>query len=176
MRRPLLCAVLVLLAAGLVLAQDSNFPNGPQYLLTGSPLFARPISTPSTALEGPPLEVGASNATGVLIAGAETQTVLPPRAVDLPNINLFPIYYGYGRAPASVIEISFAEPSSELSVAELPPSISDTGVGRVMTTQALREQGHGVTLGEAASYEKLHARKATHAYTNADIDRLHGGN
>ena len=175
MRGPFLCALLLFSAVGMVLAQDTTFPSGPQYLMTGSPLFARPISTPSTSFEGPPLEVGASNATGVLIAGAETQTVLPPRAVDLPNIDLSSIYYGDGNAPASVIEISFTESSSELTVTEIPPSIVDTGVGQMTTAQALRVRGYGVTLGAAAAYEKTHASHANRIYTNADIDRLHGG-
>jgi hypothetical protein len=173
MRVPFLCVPLIVFAATLVHGQDTNFSSGPQYLMTGSPLFARSISTPSTTLEGPPLDVGASNATGVLIAGAENQTPLPPRAVDLPNIDLFPIYYG-GALP-SVIEISSVEPSSELFSTELPASILDTGVWQVTTAQALRESGYGVTLAVAAAYEKAHARHATHVYTNTDIDHLRGG-
>ena len=173
MRVPFLCAPLVLLAATLVFAQDTNFAQGPQYLMNGSSQFARPISTPSMSLEGPPLEVGAGNATGVLIAGAESETVLPPQAVTLPKINLFPIYYG--AAPVSDIEISFAESSSELAITEIPASILDTGVGQMTTAQALRERGYGVTLGGVAAYEKAHAGHATHVYTNADIDRLRGG-
>jgi hypothetical protein len=173
MRVPFLCMLLIVSAVTFAPGQDTNFASGPQYLMTGSPLFARSISTPSTTLKGPPLDAGASNATGVLIAGAENQTLLPPRAVDLPNIDLFPIYYG---ASTSVIEISSPEPSSERSYMELPASILDTGVSQVTTVQALRERGYRVTLGVAAEYEKAHARHATHIYTNADIDRLRGGN
>jgi hypothetical protein len=170
------CALLVLFAHGIAFGQDTNFSSGPQYLMNpdsvknGSTIFARPISTPSISLTGPPLEVGASNATGVLIAGAETQTVLPPNPEARPTIDLFPIFYG--RAAAGVIEISFPpEPSGDLPSA----SILDTGVWQMTTAQALRERGYGVTLAEAAVYDKAHVRHATRLYTNADVDRLHSG-
>ncbi|HWO36880.1 MAG TPA: hypothetical protein VNO32_49510 [Candidatus Acidoferrum sp.] len=171
--RSLLSALLLVSSATLVCGQDTNFANGPQYLMTGSPLFARPIATPSMSLQDAPLEIGADNATGVLISGAENQTVLPPQAVDLPKIDLLPIYYGV--VPVSDIEISFAGSSGERSAAELPASILDTGVGQTTTAEALRERGYGVTLGVAASRNKAHTQHATRVYTNADIDRLHGG-
>jgi hypothetical protein len=168
------CVLLVLSAVGMALGQDTNFPSGPQYLLNsdmtqnGSSFFVRSISTPSITLVSPPLEVGAGNATGILIAGAENQTVLPSTAVALPGIDLFPIFYG--PPPASVIEISS---SSEPSTSELPPSILDTGVWQMTTAQDFRERGYGVTLVEGAAYGKAHTRHATRVYTNADIDRLH---
>ncbi|MGA7929945.1 MAG: hypothetical protein WCA20_28605 [Candidatus Sulfotelmatobacter sp.] len=176
MRIPSGCMLLVLSALGTALGQDTNFPSGPQYLMnsnlmkSGSLLFARPISTPSMSLAGPPLEVGASDATGVLIAGAVDQNVLPPNPAALPKIDLLPIYYG--RPPASVIEISLpSEPSSN----PLPASILDTGVWQVTTAHALRERGYGVTLAAGAAYAKAQTRHATRVYTNADIDRLHSG-
>lgn len=168
MRVSLCCMLLVLSTLGIAFGQDTNFPSGPQYLMNGSPLFARSISTPSISLTGPPLQVGASNATGVLIAGAENQTVLAPDPNAPPRVDLFPIYYGT-RAP-SVIEISS---SSEPSSNELPPSILDTGVWEMTTAQALRARGYGVTLVEGAAYGRAHTRRATRTYTNADIDRLH---
>jgi hypothetical protein len=153
------------------LGQDTNFATGPQYLMNygptnpGSPLFAQPISTPSLSLAGPPLDVGASNATESLVAGADNQTA--SRQFE-PAADLFPIYYG---APAaSVIEISSP---SEAPSNELPASILDTGVWRITTAQALRERGYGVTLGEAAAQSKAHMGHATHIYTDADIARLH---
>jgi hypothetical protein len=176
MRFSLGCAVLVLSIFGIAFAQDTNFPTGPQYLMnsdfvkSGSTIFARPISTPSISLTDPHLEVGASNATGVLIAGAENQTVLLPSPGALPKTDLFPIFYG--EPTANTIEISFL---SEPSVNESPASIFDTGVWQITTAQALRERGYGVTLAEAASYGKAQARHTTRVYTNADIDRLHGG-
>src|SRR6202041_3496534 len=110
------CTLLAFSMLGLAFGQDTNFPNGPQYLITsGSPMFARPIATPSLALTGPPLETGADNATGVLFAGAANQTLLPPLAVALPSFDLFPIFYGPSQP--QVIEISSAEAPAEASAA-----------------------------------------------------------
>jgi hypothetical protein len=172
MRVFLCCMLLTLSTLGIAFGQDTNFPSGPQYLMNGSSLFALPISTPSMTLTGPPLEVGASNATGVLVAGAESQTILPPHSDALPQMDLLPIYYGtYSGTPAaSVIEISFP---SESSSNQLPASILDTGVWQMTTAQALRVRGYGLTLVEAAVFGKAHTRHATRVYTNADIDRLH---
>ena len=171
MRVPFGCTLLVLSALASAFGQDTNFATGPQYLMNyGSPLFARPISTPSLSLAGPPLEAGASDATEGLVTGADTRTALAQRAAE-PN--LFPIYYG--APPASVIEISFPESSSALSLGELPPSILDTGVWQMTTAQALRARGYGVTLREAGAYARAQTRHATHVFTNADIDRLRGG-
>jgi len=170
------CIVTVLASRGAAFGQDSSFAAGPQYLMNhGSPLFARPISTPSMSLSGPSLEVGADNATGVLIAGAENQTVVPPSAVALPHVDFFPAYYGV--TPAKVIEIRFSAARDEQSTrGELPASILDnTGVWQLTTAQALRERGYGVTLVEAGAYSKSLARHASHIYTNADIERLHSG-
>jgi hypothetical protein len=168
MRVSFCCVLLLLSALGIALGQDTNFPSGPQYLMSyGSPQFARPISTPSMSFTERPLEVGASNATGVLIAGAESQT---PDPDALPRIDLFPIFYG--GPTASIIEISAtSEPSSN----QLPPSILDTGVWQMTTAQALRERGYGVTLVEATAFSKARTRHANRVYTNADIDRLHSG-
>ncbi|MFZ1007877.1 MAG: hypothetical protein WAN65_13635 [Candidatus Sulfotelmatobacter sp.] len=130
----------------------------------------RSISTPSLSLAGPALEVGASNATGNLNAGAETQTVGVPEAVALPKANLFPIYYGV--PAANVIEISFPAASSKsIARTEIPQSILDIGVGRIIEAQDLWESGYGVTLPEAVAYGKVHIRRATRIYTNADIER-----
>jgi hypothetical protein len=168
-----LCFTLLLLSAlGAASAQDTNFSTGPQYLMNyGSPMFARPISTPSLSLTDPPLEVGASNATGVLIAGADDRTVLPPRAVATPETNLFPILYG--APPVNVVEVSFSE--SEAPLSPLPGSIMDAGVLQMTTAASLRERGYGVTIAEAAARSRARITHAARIYTNADIDRLHGG-
>jgi hypothetical protein len=171
MRLYFLSVAMVLMSIGMAFGQDTNFPNGPQYLMNGSPMFARSISTPSMSLAGPPLEVGADNATGVMIAGADNQTELPPAAVALPEVDLFPIYYGTN--PVSVVEVSFAE---GLSHSEFPASILDNGVEQVTTVEVLRERGYGVNLAEAAQYGRAQIRHATRTFTNADIDRLHDRN
>jgi hypothetical protein len=163
------CAFVMLSAPGPALAQDTNFATGPQYLVTyGSPLFMRPISTPSLSLSAPPLEAGASNATAGLAAGADNQTTSPQRS---PAPNLFLVYYG--RPQPSFIEISF--PESEGSTRELPASILDTGVWQTATAQTLRERGYGLTVAQAAAHSKAQTRHAKRVYTNDDIDRLHGG-
>jgi hypothetical protein len=175
MRVSLGCMLFVL-SAGIAFGQDTNFSSGPQYLLNsnqmknGPAFLARPISTPSMSLEAPPLEVGASNATGVLIVGAGNQNVLPPTPDALPKIDLLPVYYG--APPPSVIEVGFA---SESSANQLPASILDTGVWQMTTAKALRERGYGLTLAEGAAHGKAQTRHANRVYTNADIDRLHGG-
>lgn len=169
------CLFVVLSTLGVAFDQDTNFPTGPQYLMNsdsvrnGSPLFLHPISTPTMSLTDPPVEVGASNATGVLIAGADNQTVVPSSSDALPSIDLFPIFYG--EPTASMIEISFpSEPS-----ANLPEGFLDAGVWQMTTAEALREPGYGVSLVEGAAYGRTHTRHATRVYTNADIDRLHSG-
>ena len=169
------CTLLVLSSHGTAFSQDTNFATGPQYLMQGSPMFARSISTPSMSLAAPAPEVGASDATGVLIAGAGEQNVLPPNPDTLPKIDLFPIFYG-GPPVGENGQITFSypvEPSS--AYAEIPPSISDSGVWQMTTVQALRERGYGITLAEAAADAKARIRRANHVYTNADAARLHGG-
>jgi hypothetical protein len=157
---------LIVLSLATAFGQDTTFANGPQYLMQGSSLFARPIATPSLSLSGPALEVGASNATENLLAGASNQTVVPAPHSDA---NLFPIYYG--TTQTSVIEISFAEAAPS---PQLPPSILDNGVWQITTAQALRERGYGVTVAQAAANSKARAQHGTRVFTNADIDRLHG--
>jgi len=158
-------------AVGPAFGQETSFADGPQYLVTtGSPLFAHSISTPSVSLSGPPLEVGADTATGALLAGAQNQTSLPPSAVAAPQVDLDSIYYG--GAPVSVVEVSMNEASSP---ANLSVSILDTGVWELTTVHSLRELGYGVTLVEAAAFNKARTKRATRTYTNADVDRLHGG-
>jgi hypothetical protein len=169
MRTCMYCTLIFISAAAF--GQETNFVTGPQYLITtGAPMFARPISTPTLSFASPRLEVGADNATARLTAGAENQTVLLLPADALPQVDFF--YSYYGTPLLSVIEISFAEPSS--AQGELPASILDTGVWELTTVLALRERGYGVTLPEAAAASRAHIRHATHVYTNADIDRLHG--
>jgi hypothetical protein len=176
------CAFVAIFAAGIALSQDTNFSNGPQYPLSSVPdarsassnFFVRSISTPSVSLSGPALEVGASNATGDLNARAEAQTIGVPEAITLPRTDLSSIYYGM--PTANVIEVNFrAASSTSIASTEIPQSIFDIGVGRIIEAEDLRESDYGATLPEAAARGKEHVRRATRVYTNADIDRLHGG-
>jgi hypothetical protein len=189
--------LLILSSEGIAFSQDTNFATGPQYLMNyGSPLFAHSISTPSLSLAGPPIEVGASNATGVLNAGASVQNVLPPSPDALPKIDLFPIFYTEVFPSDLKPSFSLAEPFPGLlqetppipplqpsisnlpepSPNQLPPSILDNGVWQMTTVQALRERGYGLTVAEAAAEAKDRIRHANHIYTNADAARLHGEN
>ena len=165
-----LCVLLTFLVGTISLAQDTNFSSGPQYLMTGSPTFARPISTPSFSFSVPPADFGpGSQAEGTssesIFSTAPAQTFPPP--------DLFPIYYG--GSPSSIVETNPAEPPEESSLTVLPPDFIDTGVARLTTVQSLRERGYGITVGGLALFEKTHARRATRLYTNADVDRLSGG-
>ena len=123
------------------------------------------------SLSGPALEVGASNATGDLNAGAEAQTVVVPEVGALPKADLLPIYYG---APAAnVIEISFRQcPVNRSRALRFP---EHRRYRRSADHRGPRSAGkRGVTLPEAVAYGRVHIRHATRI-TNADIDRLHSG-
>ncbi len=174
-------SLLLSFAIATLSAQETNFANGPQYLVTsGSSTFARSIATPTMSLAGPPPAVGASDATGVLSPGGQDQTVTPPRAVALPAIDLFPIYYGDRPVGATQIGFPVASAATPASIetpapAALPPSIFDTGVWRIPTTRAPRDQGYGISLAQAAAHQKVRSRQATHVYTNSDIEKLHQG-
>ncbi len=186
MRLPFLMCSLLLFSVGMAFAQDTNFVSGPQYLINGPAQYARSISTPSMSLPGPALAVGASNATGDLVAGSQDRIVPTSQPDAAPRVDLFPIYYGKlsGTAPETLsgtsdamemgaAEIRIGVPSAES--ARLPASIVDTGGLLFTTVQALRERGYGVGIVELAAFEKTHSRHAGRVYTNADIERLHDG-
>jgi hypothetical protein len=153
--------LLLLLLPGIALAQneDTNFARGPQYLLTnGSPLFARPIATPTMSLPPPATQIGAADSTAGLAAGAEDATVVPqpPKPFDF-----FPIYYG--RKWVNEVRMS-ATPENF----EVPASLLGEGVTQMTTAQ----WGYGLSLAKAAAEGKARGRRAGHVYTNEDIDRL----
>lgn len=163
-------ACMLLIVAALCCAQDTNFPVGPQYLITsGSPLLLRPIATPSLSFQAPPA-IAAAPAE----ASAGEQTVYtPPRVPSTTDFSR--IYWGAGNlsenagGEVSEIEMTAEQPST------LPASIVNVGVVEVMDETSLRQRGYGVTLAEAAGYGKTHKTHASHVYTNADLVRLHGG-
>jgi len=163
MRLASFCFFLFVLA-GISAAQDMNFAVGPQYLMTsGSPMFARPIATPTLSLDAPLPPIPSLPEVGPPVAD---QPFVPNP--EIPGPDLLPIYYGY--AMPSVVELSSTEAASEV-----PQSIIDAGVVGMTDVQALRERGYGATLGESASFWKSHKLHASRLYTNADIERLHGG-
>jgi hypothetical protein len=163
--------------AGFSAAQDTNFPAGPQYLVTsGSPMFLRPIATPTMSLSTPSVSNSAEP-----VSAPE----IPPPSAGLPTRpDLTRIFWGapetqdkgreerdkeaYDNEKTSDIEITSAGSSHAL-----PPSILDVGVTGMTDAQSLRERGYGVPLGDAASLWKTHKPHASRVYTNADVQRLH---
>lgn len=170
MRLATLFCLLVSLA-GISLAQDTNFPVGPQYLITSnSPMFLRPIATPTLSLSAPLAGLGAT------AIEASPQSFSMPAGLPSPP-DLTRIYWGGPEVReektsenVSEIEITGAEPPRAL-----PASVLDVGVTGMTDARSLRERGYGVPLGDTASYWKTHAPHAMHLYTNQDLLRLHGG-
>jgi len=158
------CLLFVFALIGIGAAQDTNFPTGPQYLITfDSPMFARPIATPSLSLDAPLPDI---QPLPEIVPVIGNQPYIPnPMLEHQPD--LLPIFYGY--AMPSVVELVSPE-----STPELPQSITDAGVTRMIDVTSLREWGYGVTVGETASFWKSHKSHAPRVYTNADVDRLHG--
>lgn len=154
---------LLLTIVGISIAQDSTFPVGPQYLITGSQIFARPIATPTLSLNTPLPSIPDLPQIGPVIGN---QPYIANSVVD-QQPNLFPIYYGYPML--SVVELVDTEPPREL-----PASLVDPGVAGMTSAQSLNESGYGLPLGDSASYWKAHRARAPHVYTNADVERLHG--
>jgi len=150
------CLLIVL--AGVSAAQETNFPAGPQYLMTsGSPLLAQPIATPSLSFDSGLPSFQSLPQIGPVV---ENQPFTANPEVQGPN--LFPVYYGYPMT--SVVEITSAEPPRAL-----PASITDVGVIGTTDAQSLRERGYGVPLGENATFWKTHRQRAPRVYTNADV-------
>jgi hypothetical protein len=162
-----------LLLVGYSAAQDTNFAAGPQYLLTGSPLLARPIATPSMSLGAPLPPIPPSSIT-ISEPAAGVAFIANPELEH--RADLMPVYYGmpnyYEVASISIVELSFPE-GVEASPAGLPASIFDSGVTEFVDAQALRLRGHGIPLAEAADYWKHHKVAARHRYTTEDVRRLH---
>jgi hypothetical protein len=160
-----LCLLLALV--GLSAAQDTNFPAGPQYLITPglSPLFMRPIATPSLSLDAPP---PTPSPVTEITAKADEQTyeVVSTILDEQRQTGLLSIYYGLPQV--SVAAIALGEPV-EVS---RPVNIPNPGVVEFTSVKALHERGYGVTLAEAAARSKAHKVSARHVYTNEDLERL----
>jgi hypothetical protein len=165
--------VRLLLAAlflcGMCLAQDSNFSSGPQYLMNfGSPSFLHSIETPSLSLE-PTVTAPATE------PRPEEQPVPASIGTGIPD--LFNIYYGPPpeTLPKVASEASEIELSSPSAAPPLPASFFEVGVIEITTSHSLSELGYGLGVAETAAFWKSHKPSPPHIYTNADIQRLHGG-
>jgi hypothetical protein len=181
----LLC--LLFLVCGICLAQspdydlnrDTNFSVGPQYLVTsGSPTFLRPIATPSLSFSSAPATAPED----------ETESAAAKEGLPAPPFTQFPdllsVYYGappqsQPKASAAAEEqtgrVSEIEMSATTPPSSLPASIVNVGVTEMLDAQSLRERGYGVALADVALYWKAHKPHAPRLYTNADVERLHGG-
>jgi hypothetical protein len=166
------CLLVLLALIGISAAQstDTNFPVGPQYLITtDSTLFLRPIATPSMSLQPsspPPPAMETNPGTDVRLSAPAAAVMSEP---DLSRVLWGNDWVDYvnGVPRASVIEISGN------AAPRLPLSLFDPGVTGMTDAQFLREQGYGLTLGDVSAASKSRPR-ATHVYNNDDIRRLHG--
>jgi hypothetical protein len=153
--------ILCFAVVGIVAAQDTNFPVGPQYLITGDSMLLRSIATPSLNLDAPLPPIPSLPEIGPPV---ENQPYIPdPLYQNGPD--LYSIYYGYPMPPLVVLV-------SEEGTPVIPASFTEEGSGGFIDSQSLVQSGYGVSLGEAASYWKAHKQTADRVYTNADIQSL----
>jgi hypothetical protein len=156
---------------GMSAAQDSNFSVGPQYLMNyGSPMFMRPIATPTLSLsETAPVALAASEATSSPVGNSAEGSVVVPQPSNLASV-----YWG-GRESATAVETSAViEASGAAPPANLPPGILNVGVQETVDARELRERGVGVSVSEASAFWKGHKPRAVRVFTNRDVEKLHG--
>jgi hypothetical protein len=164
-----LITLLFLAVSTFGVAQDTNFPTGPQYLMNnGSPLLLHSIETPSLSLSTPLATApGASPEQGSgeprTPAFGELQT---QAAIDR-------IYWG---VPTIAAENATPERSggvvfiSSRAASNLPSSVFDTGVTSIADADSVR--GRSVPLGDIARALKANRRPASHVFTNDNIGHL----
>lgn len=162
MRFQVLLLLVLFSLMGILSAQDTNFSQGPQYVITGDAAYLHSISTPSLSLDAPLPVIASLPEFGPVI----TDEPYVSNSNLQHQANLFPIYYGYPMV--SVVELTGTEPSQPL-----PASITGVGSTVIADPQEFRALGYGVTVGEAASFSKAHKTGGSHVYTNDDIGRLH---
>lgn len=150
-------------------AQDTNFSTGPQYLLNGSPLFARPIGTPSLSLETP-LEPPTDHTGSEAAAEQAVENTLE----QLPPLDFSSIYYEPPTAEEIRISSNNSEPRGESP--QLPSSIAESGVTQMIDAETLHQRGYGVSLAEEAAQWKARKSAPVRTFTNGDIERLRQGN
>jgi hypothetical protein len=147
----------VLILGGVAVAQqpETNFPVGPQYLITQPyPNLLQPIATPSYAPWEP---------TGVVSPQTgEAGPVMIPAYLPL-------IYWGY--PPSGEVAVA-SESEAASAPRNLPEDYVDTGVSAFATPGWMHDHDYGMTLAQASRYWREHKLHATHIYTNQDIERL----
>ncbi len=154
--------LLVFSATGIAAAQDTNFPTGPQYLITfDSPLFLHSIATPTLNLDAPLPNVLPPVTESNTVVSSSSEPVSAPSPESLARVY-------WGGPTESEVELTSEEPS-----APLPASIIGDGVTGMTDASSLLERGYGISLGETAALWKAHKARATHVYTDADVQRLH---
>jgi len=155
------CAVILAVAlAALAQSRQTEFPIGPQYLVTtSSTLFLQPIATPS---------VSASQMVGMV----SPQTgQAEPITIHGEPANLPAIYWGWTSPGQTTVWTVFSPAVSS----GLPADFIDLGVGAIVTEEWLQEFQRNSNVAEASRYWKTNTNRAAHLYTNADIDRLRRG-
>ena len=163
-----LLATTLALVSGIALAQETNFPTGPQYLMNyGSPFLFHSIATPSLDLNAPPASITAE--------GSSESQVVPAPANPQSPANLTRIYWGERATGEAAGESSEIEATSPATSPALPHSFLDVGVAEITDAQSLAARGYGMTLAEASALAKAHRKLGSHVYTNEDLARLHGG-
>ena len=178
---PLLCGICIAQSQDNDQDKDTNFPVGPQYLVNvGSPMFLRPIATPSLNLGS-----GQAAATGNTSESSTGAEAAPGPVTQSSSSSLFDIYYGAPTQTSSEVagqasgEASGGTSDIEVSAAKvpasLPASIVNVGVTEMLDPRSLRARDYGMDVGEVAAYWKSHKLHASRVYTNADIERLHRG-
>lgn len=184
--------------------KDTNFANGPQYLITnGSSIFLHPISTPSLSLSygpqdpyidatdlAPALPPPDQTFLGSVYWGDHPDSQIVGRRLSPPNMTPSETAWymdevtrevGNNLSPISVTPAEesagpgYVEITSTQLPANLPASLLDVGVTGAEDGMFFREPGSRVPLGDVAAYWKSHKGRAPHTYTNSDINRLHGG-
>ena len=188
------CIFMALSAIAFSQSADTNFSTGPQYLMNSSaPDLLRPIATPSLSLSSPVVtaptasaEEGSGEPHSPAFPDLQTQAQIDRIYWGVPNVANSQSAAGTEGAspasetstlspesnprPSSVIELSSSQP-----LQPLPDHFLEVGVTSLADADSLRAHGYGMPLGDVAAIQKANKRPAARVYTNADINRLHGG-
>ena len=193
-----------LVLGGISFAQDTNFPVGPQYLVTGgNPMLLRPIATPSLSLSRETL-AGTSEVSSISepppFAPLETITYLDnvywgnhkpdevvARRIETPSMSPDQTAWYVNAVasqftsppPATSTEATQAEAGFsviELTGSPMPSNVPASMLDAVVTgeAEALQGSGYGISLGDVAAYWKSHRRTAARVFTNSDVSRQRG--